>query len=51
MNELNDQPAELKFTLEITRAATGEKETVEMIGTITPPDQENENGSNTQHSG
>lgn len=50
MNELNDQPAELKFTLEITRAATGEKETVELVGIITP-EQENENVSNTQHSG
>lgn len=50
MIELSGQPAELKFTLEITRAATGEKETVELVGTITS-EQDQENGSNTQHSG
>jgi hypothetical protein len=34
MIELTGQPGELRFTLEITRAATGETETVELIGTI-----------------
>lgn len=35
MIELAGKPGELRFTLEITRAATGETETVEMVGTIT----------------
>jgi len=34
MIDLTGKPAELRFTLEITRAATGETETVEMVGTI-----------------
>lgn len=32
MIELNGQPAELRFTLHITRAETGETETYEMVG-------------------
>lgn len=36
MIELNGQPANLFFTLEITRAATGKTETVEMIGHADP---------------
>ena len=36
MTDLVSQPAELHFTLEITRAATGLKETVEMVGHIIP---------------
>lgn len=34
MIELTGQPGELRFTLEITRAATGETETIEMIGKV-----------------
>lgn len=34
MIELAGQPGELRFTLEITRAATGKTETVEMVGRI-----------------
>ena len=37
MIELTSQPAELRFTLEITRAATGLTETVEMVGHVVPP--------------
>ena len=33
---LMSEPAELHFTLEITRAATGLKEAVEMVGHIVP---------------
>lgn len=51
MNELTGEKAELRFTIDITRAATGETESFELVGTITPQEQENENGSNTQHSG
>lgn len=36
MSDLLSQPAELRFTLEITRAATGLKETVEMVGHVIP---------------
>lgn len=32
MVDLVSQPAELRFTVEITRAATGKTETVEMVG-------------------
>lgn len=32
MVEMVGQPAELRFTLEISRAATGKTETVEMVG-------------------
>ena len=51
---LNGQPAEIRFTLEITRAATGLTETVEMVGYSVPePESEPESiegetdGSNT----
>lgn len=43
------QVGELHFTLEITRAATGETETVEMVGKLI--EEESENGSNTLDSG
>ena len=36
MPDLSSQPAEIRFTLEITRAATGLVETVEMVGHIVP---------------
>ena len=42
MPDLTGQPGELRFTLEITRAATGETETVELIGTITPDSEDEE---------
>lgn len=50
MNELEGRPAELRFTLEIKRAATGATETVEMVGHIVPPQapEEHSDGSNTQ---
>ena len=35
MPDLSGQAGELRFTLEITRAATGLTETVELIGKIT----------------
>jgi hypothetical protein len=40
MINLASQPAEIRFTLEITRAATGLKETVEMVGHVVPPPAE-----------
>lgn len=49
MIELGGKPGELAITLEITRAATGETETVELIGTIL--DGEPQDGDHTQHSG
>ena len=35
MIELAGKPGELRFVLEITRAETGETETVELVGKIT----------------
>lgn len=40
MIELTGPKAELRFTLEITRAATGLTETVEMVGTIQNEEEE-----------
>lgn len=40
MPELEGQPGELRITLEITRAATGETETVELIGKMIEEDAE-----------
>lgn len=43
MPDLKGQKGEVKFTLEITRAATGKKETVDMIGIIgDSPELENQ---------
>ena len=51
MIELTGEKAELRFTLEITRAATGKVETYEMIGHADPEELQKligaENGSNT----
>ena len=55
MIELAGQPANIFFTVEITRAATGKTETVEMVGHADPEElqklietQGAENGSDTQ---
>jgi hypothetical protein len=37
MTDLLSAPAEIHFTLEITRAATGLTETVEMVGHVVQP--------------
>jgi hypothetical protein len=42
MIELGGKPGELAITLEIKRAATGETETVELIGTILADEPEEE---------
>ena len=42
MIELAGKPGELRFVLEITRAETGETETVELVGKITGDDEEKE---------
>lgn len=39
MADLGGQPGELHFTIEIKRAATGEVETHEMVGTIIPDEE------------
>jgi hypothetical protein len=46
MVDLAGQPAEIRFTLQITRAATGKVETVEMVGYVNPP-KEQTNGSDS----
>ena len=42
MAELSGKPGELAITLEITRAGTGETETVELIGTIAADEPEDD---------
>ena len=42
MIELAGKPGELAITLEITRAATGETETVQLIGTIVADEPEDD---------
>jgi hypothetical protein len=39
---LNGQPGELRFTVEIKRAATGEVEVHELVGKIVPDEEEEE---------
>ena len=43
MSSLQGKPGELRFTIEVKRAATGKVETYDMIGKI--------DGRNPQHSG
>lgn len=49
MTSLNTEPAELHFTLEITRKDTGKVEVVNMVGHIIKQ-EDNKNGSNTLNS-
>ena len=55
MIELTGEKAELRFTLEIKRAATGKVETYEMVGHADPEELQKllgaDNGSNTLDSG
>lgn len=39
MTELVTQPAEVRFTIEVTRGSTGEKECIEMVGYIVQQDE------------
>lgn len=45
MTQLQGQPAELRFTIEIKRAATGKVERFDLIGKV------NGDGCHSQHSG
>jgi hypothetical protein len=45
MSELQGKPGELRFTVEIKRAATGKVETYDMIGKV------NDDGCDPQHGG
>lgn len=47
MVELTGGPAELRMTIEVKRAATGQVEVFEMVGTVVP---EEEHGNDAQHS-
>lgn len=51
--DLQGQPAEIRFTLTIKRAATGEEEQYEMVGRSLPDQEAKElhHGDDTQHSG
>jgi hypothetical protein len=42
MSDLNGKPGELRLTVEVKRAATGETETYELIGTPVPDDEPEE---------
>lgn len=44
MAELGGQVGELRFTIEIKRAATGETEVHELIGRIVPDEEQHEEG-------
>ena len=50
--DIKGQEGELRFTLEIKRAATGETDTVQLVGKIGDGEIKQlgeQNGSNTQH--
>ncbi len=54
MSDLQGPPAELRFTVTVTRAATGKTEPFEMVGTPLPaePEQpESQTGSDSPHGG
>ncbi len=53
MIDLQGQPAEVRFTLTIKRAATGKEETFEMVGHTLPAPEEKEpdHGNDTLDSG
>lgn len=44
MADLTTQPAELRMTLQIVRAATGKTETVELVGHVIPAPEEKHDG-------
>lgn len=52
MTDLIGKEGELRFTVEVKRAATGKVETFEMVGKIGDSEKQigDENGSDTQHS-
>jgi hypothetical protein len=50
MSDLVGQNAEIRFTVQVKRADTGKIEEFEMVGKIQPQEEEENHGSNTQHS-
>ena len=50
MPDLQGQPGELCMTIKVTRAATGQVETYELIGRPVPEEEEN-NGGDTLDGG
>lgn len=42
MSDLTGKPGEVRMTIEIVRAATGETETFELVGTIADEQEESE---------
>jgi hypothetical protein len=42
MTDLTGQPGEVRMTIEVKRAATGEVETFELVGTIEAEEEEEE---------
>jgi hypothetical protein len=50
MSELKGPPSELRFTVTVTRKATGKVETFEMIGTpVEQPEEKEDDERNPQH--
>jgi hypothetical protein len=45
---MKGQLGEMHMTLQITRAATGKTETVQLVGRVVADTEETEHGSNTQ---
>ena len=54
MSNLQGQPGEIRMTIQIKRAATGETETHELVGKVMgevlPEVKENSDGGDAQHS-
>ncbi len=53
MSDIQGQPAELRFTLSVTRAATGQVEHFEMVGHVVPDptQQETSDGNDSLDGG
>jgi len=49
MNDLQGQPGEIRMTIQIKRAATGETETHELVGKVMDEVKEQSDGGNAQH--
>lgn len=51
LNDLQGKPGEIRMTIHIKRAATGETETHELVGKIDAQEtKENSDGGDAQHS-
>lgn len=51
LNDLQGKPGEIRMTIHIKRAATGETETHELIGKVMDEVKENSDGGNALNNG